>query len=194
MHREIARLRDVTESLLTFSRTPRIDAAPHDVNVLVGHALEVLAEPIADGAVTVETELADGGAPLTVVCDGYKLQGVLINLIKNAIEAMSTRPLDLAGDGSTSTKGERRLTVTTRREGDRVAIEVRDTGPGVSNEARKHLYEPFFTTKVTGTGLGLATARRVVDAHGGSLESLEVESEGARFRVTIPVGEVAAVA
>jgi signal transduction histidine kinase len=104
---------------------------------------------------------------------------------------MSTGPLDLAGDGAPQIGRERRLTVRTARDGERISIDVADTGPGVSSDARQHLYEPFFTTKVTGTGLGLATARRVVEAHGGTILLVEGEREGARFRVTIPVGDVA---
>ncbi len=190
IHREIARLRDVTESLLSFSRTPRIERAPWDVNQLVREALEVLAEQVSDGAVEVETALHEGGAPLVVDCDGYKLQGVLINLIKNAVEAMGTHPLDLAAAGDASAREiaarTRRLQVKTRRDGERAVVEVADTGPGVSAEARAHLFEPFFTTKVTGTGLGLATARRVIDAHGGTLSCVEGTAVGALFRVEIP--------
>ena len=191
MHREIARLRDVTESLLTFSRAPRLELGSHDLNQIVAQALEVLSEQIADGGVAVETDLLDGA--LTVSCDGYKLQGVLINLAKNAVEAMATYPLDLAADGPPRTPCERKLTVRTRREGGVAIVEVADTGPGMSAEARRHLWEPFFTTKVTGTGLGLATARRVVDAHGGRLEA-DDRGDGACFRVTLLAPEAAVAA
>ena len=187
IQRELGRLRDITESLLSFSRTPRLDAAPADVNALVRQALEVLSEQIVDGGVTVETDLE--GEALGALCDGYKIQGVLINLIKNAVEAMATYPLDLRADVAPSVMRERRLRVMTRAKGGSVVIEVTDTGPGISDEARRHFGEPFFTTKVTGTGLGLATARRVIDAHGGTLEALAEalgEDMGARFRVTIP--------
>lgn len=189
---EIARLRDVTESLLTFSRAPRLDRVPTDVNALVERALGVLSEQLADGAVTVVREL-DGGS-IVAPCDGYKLQGVVINLIKNAVEAMTTRPLDLdAVDATPPRDRERTLRVRTRRmEGTReVAIEVQDTGPGLLPEARRRLFEPFFTTKVTGTGLGLATARRIVEAHGGRIELSDVQGgeEGTIVRVRLPEGE-----
>jgi signal transduction histidine kinase len=189
IHREIARLRDVTESLLTFSRTPRIDPTPGDLHQTIAQALEVISEQISDGGVVVETKLAGGGEPLSATFDSYKIQGVMINLLKNAVEAMATHPLDLATAGPLVARDaaarERRLTVETRREGDRVIVEVSDTGPGVSSDARGHLYEPFFTTKVTGTGLGLATSRRVIDAHGGTIESVD-RALGACFRVTLP--------
>jgi signal transduction histidine kinase len=170
IHHEIARLRDITESLLTFSRTPRIDRTATDLNLVAARALEVCAEQIADGGVTVVTALGTGGAT-TIECDGYKLQGVIINLVKNAVEAMTTRPLDLEHEPTPAPEQRRVLTVAVRRGDDGTAIvEVRDTGPGLTAEARSHLFEPFFTTKVTGTGLGLATARRIVEAHGGRIE------------------------
>jgi signal transduction histidine kinase len=189
IHHEIARLRDVTESLLSFSRTPRIERAPTDVIALVGHALEVLAEQIADGGVVVERELP--AASLELPCDGYKLQGVLINLMKNAVEALTTRPLDLSSpDGSSrdpAATPERRLRVRARRLADGGgAVEVEDNGPGLSVAAREHLFEPFYTTKVTGTGLGLATAKRIVEAHGGTIELESAEGAGTRVRVTLP--------
>jgi signal transduction histidine kinase len=188
IHQEIARLRDVTESLLTFSRTPRLELVPADLNALVGRALDVLGEQITDAGVTVETALAGEGAPLVTVCDANKLQGVLINLIKNAVESMATRPLDLAGDGAPAPARERRVVIATTLETaegapGRLVVAVSDTGPGLPavGEGRERLFEPFFTTKVTGTGLGLATARRIVEAHGGTLAAEDAPGGGARF-------------
>jgi signal transduction histidine kinase len=189
--RELSRLRNITDSLLVFSRTPRLDAAPCDLNALVQQALDVLADDVAESGVAVTTELDGGGAPLSVTCDGYKVQGVVINLVKNAIEAMATRPLDVAGSGEPAAPPtERRVRVATLRGKGAVTIEVADNGPGVSAEARTHLFEPFFTTKVTGTGLGLTTARRLIEAHGGTIEAVECAA-GACFRVTIPEGAAA---
>ena len=71
---------------------------------------------------------------------------------------------------------------------EQLVIEIRDDGPGVSEEARPHLFEPFFTTKPNGTGLGLATSYRYVEAHGGRLEVEEPwDGQGALFRVRIPI-------
>jgi signal transduction histidine kinase len=98
-----------------------------------------------------------------------------VNLIKNAVEAA------------------RRVEVTVRTAGGEAIIEVADDGPGLSGEARAHLFEPFFTTKPNGTGLGLPTSRRFVDAHGGQLEAATSDAlGGALFRVRLPLDDAGA--
>jgi signal transduction histidine kinase len=73
--------------------------------------------------------------------------------------------------------------------GSDVILEVEDDGPGLSAAAREHLFEPFFTTKPNGTGLGLPTSRRYVEAHGGLIEAgTSTALGGARFRVVLPAG------
>ena len=105
---------------------------------------------------------------------GSELNQVWTNLFDNAIDAV--------GDKGT-------ITVSTRRDGDRVLVDVRDTGPGIPPEARKHVFEPFFTTKDVGhgTGLGLDTARRIVEErHAGSL-TFDTGEHGTTFHVWIPL-------
>ncbi|HVV50750.1 MAG TPA: sensor histidine kinase [Polyangia bacterium] len=164
---EIARLRDVVDSLLSFSRSPRIDRAPADLAAVVARAAEAVSDLVADRGVALTVE-----APptLPVRCDAHKIQGVMVNLIKNAVEAGQTVNVAVgAHDGE-------------------VAIAVGDDGPGLSAEARAHLFEPFFTTKPNGTGLGLPTSRRFVEAHGGAIEVGTSELGGALFRVRLPIG------
>jgi signal transduction histidine kinase len=172
---EIARLRDVVDSLLSFSRLPRIELGPADASALVRRAHDLLSDLIAERGVTVTVE-----APpeLPVRCDGHKLQGVMMNLLKNAVEA------------------GKRVEVHAKVAGGDIVLDVADDGPGLSREAREHLFEPFFTTKPNGTGLGLATCRRYVEAHGGSIEALEGAGRlgGALFRVRLPGAAMAAAA
>jgi signal transduction histidine kinase len=164
--REIARLRDVVDSLLSFSRVPRIERARADLAELVVTARDLLSDLIAERGAEVAL---DAPASLPAVCDGHKLQGVVVNLMKNAVEAGRTVRVSVAAAGSDA------------------LIEVEDDGPGLSAAAREHLFEPFFTTKPNGTGLGLPTSRRYVEAHGGAIEAgTSVALGGARFRVVIP--------
>jgi signal transduction histidine kinase len=163
---EIARLRDVVDSLLSFSRSPRIERAPADLSAVAARATEAVADLVADRGVALTVH-----APptLPVRCDAHKIQGVLVNLIKNAVEAGRT------------------VSVTVGMLDGEAALEVADDGPGLSQEAREHLFEPFFTTKPNGTGLGLPTSRRFVEAHGGTIDVAQSDLGGALFRVRLPL-------
>jgi two-component system NtrC family sensor kinase len=83
------------------------------------------------------------------------------------------------------------VTVTARAADGAVALAVADDGPGVQAEIRGRIFEPFFTTRARGTGLGLAVARQIVEAHGGRIEVGDREGGGARFTLTLPTGEPA---
>jgi signal transduction histidine kinase len=164
---EIARLRDVVDSLLSFSRSPRIDRAPTDLAGVVSRAIGTVSELAAERGVSVAVHAPSA---LRARCDAHKVQGVVVNLVKNAIEAGKTVDVSLrVADGE-------------------AIIEIADDGPGLSAEARDHLFEPFFTTKPNGTGLGLPTSHRFIEAHGGRIE---VETSpvlgGALFRLRLPL-------
>jgi signal transduction histidine kinase len=163
---EVARLRDVVDSLLSFSRSPRIDRARADLTPLLFRVREQLADLISERGADVRIEAPDS---LPFVCDSHKIQGVLVNLVKNAVDAGHTVRVRAAADDGALT------------------LEVADDGPGLSAEARAHLFEPFFTTKPNGTGLGLPTSRRYVEAHGGSIDFDQANDlGGARVRVRLP--------
>ena len=113
----------------------------------------------------------------TVYADPIQLQQVILNLVRNAIDAMSEAPED-----------RREVVLTTRMAADReVEITVIDQGTGLAPEATEHLFNPFFTTKSSGTGLGLAISRSIVRAHGGRLWHTPNDVCGARFHFTLPV-------
>ena len=164
---EIARLRDVVDSLLSFSRSPRIDRAPADLSGVVARAVGVLSELASERGVDVSVRVPSA---LRIRCDAHKVQGVVVNLVKNAIEA------------------GKRVDVALRASSSEAIVEVADDGPGLSAEARDHLFEPFFTTKPNGTGLGLPTSRRFIEAHGGSIDAETSPAlGGALFRLRLPL-------
>jgi signal transduction histidine kinase len=163
---EIERLRGMTEALLSFARDPRPQRAPQDLLAIVRHAVELAGDVAVDRGVQVEIAAA-GPQPLS--CDGAKIQSAITNLVRNAVEAGRRVRVRLAGGA-----GEAR-------------VEVEDDGPGLSQEARAHLFEPFFTTKANGTGLGLPTAKRFIEAHGGRIEAgRSADLGGARFALVLP--------
>jgi C4-dicarboxylate-specific signal transduction histidine kinase len=108
--------------------------------------------------------------------DRVQLQQVLVNLIMNAVEAMS----------SVESRRRSLLVKSESRGADAVLITVEDSGPGIDAKEMEHLFEPFFTTKVHGMGLGLAISRSIIEAHGGRLWVSGRIPQGAVFHVQLP--------
>jgi len=109
-----------------------------------------------------------------VLADRVQIQQVLLNLIRNAIDAMVGQP-------------SRRLTLAARLADDMVEITVADTGPGLAEEIRANLFQPFMTTKANGMGVGLSICRTIVEAHGGKIWCEPNKDGGAVFRFTLPL-------
>jgi signal transduction histidine kinase len=125
--------------------------------------------------VTVRTQLAP--CLPRIHADRVQLQQVMLNLIVNGIQAVN----DVAD-------GQRDLLITTEGTEDGVRVGVRDTGPGLSPEKLERLFEPFYTTKPNGMGMGLSICRSIIEAHGGRLWATGHASQGAVFQFTIPAG------
>jgi PAS domain S-box-containing protein len=154
-------------------QAPRKDLV--DVNLKIAQVIELAADEIRRNGIVLRTALAEG-LP-RVEGDRVQLQQVLLNLILNAVDAMSPirdRP--------------REVTLASRREGEQdVLIEVRDTGPGIDPDSAERLFEPFYTTKAQGLGMGLSISRSIVEAHGGRLWAGSNQPHGAVFRFSLPV-------
>jgi len=112
--------------------------------------------------------------------DNVQLQQVILNLVRNAIDALSSRPM-----------GERRLRLWTSFDRNSAAISVcvRDFGLGISDSDREHIFEPFYTTKTNGMGLGLAISRKIIEEHEGILRLAETHSHGSMFEIVLPVSD-----
>jgi len=145
-----------------------------DLNAAI---LEVAAlthgEALKNGVV-VDTQLA--GESTRIQGDRVQLQQVMLNLILNAIQSMCGVE-----------DGDRELHISTASiEPDGVCVAVRDTGPGLRPESLPRLFEPFYTTKSDGMGMGLSICRSIIEAHGGRLWATNCELRGALFQFTIP--------
>ena len=148
-----------------------------DVNRKVREVLALAAHELKTHDIVLRTELAP--ALPSVAGDRVQLQQVLINLIVNAIEAMNSVPI-----------APRELTiVTAAKEQGGVVVEVRDSGPGLDEEDAERVFEPFYTTKAQGIGIGLSISRSIVEAHGGRLWATPNQPHGAVFRFSLPVAQ-----
>jgi PAS domain S-box-containing protein len=149
-----------------------------DINEAVREVIELTQGEAGKHEVAVLTEVGDG-LPL-VVGDRVQLQQVMLNLIVNAIEAMSAHGT-----------GTRELKISTSADTSRdVTIEVRDSGPGLPPVDVKQLFDPFYTTKENGLGMGLSICRSIAEAHGGRLQASANQPHGAVFQLVLPHGEL----
>jgi PAS domain S-box-containing protein len=150
------------------------EKAPLDVNDLVNEVTALLRRELAAQRVTPQLELAPSVPP--IVGDRVQLQQVIINLVMNGAEAMQ----------ATSDQSPR-LVVRTYQDGaDRVVVAVEDSGPGVASENADRVFDPFFSTKPGGLGMGLSICRSIVEAHGGRLWSSPNAGSGATFQFALP--------
>jgi two-component system, NtrC family, sensor histidine kinase HydH len=165
---EAARLEKLTADLLAFVRTGALQRAAADPVALVREAAATTKRAPGPGAPSEDVLLDVKDAPASWSVDADRLREVLVNLLDNARAAGPP------------------VTVTVRTAGGRLRLDVADRGPGVPEGDRERIFEPFVTGKTQGTGLGLAVARRVIEAHGGALEVLDAPGGGALFRIELP--------
>jgi signal transduction histidine kinase len=162
---------DRTRALMQ-KASPRLD--PVDMNEALQEVIELTRGEALKNGVSVKTQFAEG-LPI-IAGDRVQLQQVVLNLILNALQAMET----VSGDA------RQMLITTSQTELNNLCIGVQDTGPGLSPENLSRLFEPFYTTKPKGMGMGLAICRSIVEAHSGHLWTTACEPHGALFQFTIP--------
>jgi signal transduction histidine kinase len=164
---------DLVKSLKDFSRLDRAAEDSFDVREGLEKTLLITKNLLKYG---IEVEKRFEDVP-EILCAPSKINQVFINLITNAAQAMD---------------GKGRITISTRRRGDRVEISVRDTGCGIAPENLSKIMDPFFTTKPVGqgTGLGLSIVRKIVDEHGGEIRVESEVGKGTEFTVSLPIQRV----
>ncbi|HRY44160.1 MAG TPA: ATP-binding protein [Thermoanaerobaculia bacterium] len=175
---EIDRLAALINNFLAFGRPLTLSILPVDAAALVRDTLADLAETAGQVRVRFSTDLPAGLPP--VAADGSLLKSVIWNLAQNGIQTMEK-------EGGTL-RVAARLADGTVDEGPRVVLTLEDEGPGIDAAHLPRLFEPWFSTKEGGVGLGLAMVKRIVEEHGGRVEAGNRESgHGALFRISLPV-------
>ncbi|MDM7914691.1 MAG: ATP-binding protein [Candidatus Eisenbacteria bacterium] len=171
---EATRCGEIVKNLLQFSRPSRPKAEPCDINELVRGTVRLVQHQIDLQGLRCELDLA-ADLP-SIVCDPQQIRQAFVAVLINACEAMQGE----SGSGV--------LSVTTRRdsEGRGICVQIRDTGVGMDEETRRHLFEPFYTTKEGGAGLGLAVVYGILEGHGGKVDVESVPGEGTSFRFHLP--------
>lgn len=167
---EVDRLAGITEEYLAYGRLPTARPEPTDVHAIVSDLLDFLKEELSRRQVQAKRSLLPG--ELRVQGDPNQLRRAFMNLVRNAVDAMD--------EGGT-------LTVETRRGEDFAVIEIGDSGPGIPEEDLAHIFDPFFSTKETGTGLGLALTSQIIEEHGGRILAASTMGQGTVFRIELPL-------
>jgi signal transduction histidine kinase len=173
LYRNIQRVTQIARGLLAFARQAPDETVPVDINGVIDETLLLLGKPLVKDGVQVRVTLDRALAP--VLGNGNALQQVLTNLLLNARDAMPRG-------------GEVRI--DTAYHPDRsgwLRLIISDTGDGMSPEALGKIWEPFYTTKTSGTGLGLSVVHRIIREHGGAVEVQSSPGRGTTFTIVLPL-------
>ncbi len=166
---EIDRLNDIINQFLALARSHASKRDDVDLVYLVSEVRRLMDAEARERQIEIVSDLSDS---VVIEASRDDLKKVLINLIKNSIEACS------AGD---------KIWLSLTREDTEAKLAIEDSGPGIAEDKRERVFRPYFTTKESGTGLGLALSHRIVSDHDGSLEYEERNGGGARFVITLPI-------
>ncbi|MDH4232314.1 MAG: ATP-binding protein [Nitrospirota bacterium] len=168
---DVARLENMVKQLIEIKSTSLLYMEPADINDVIMKALDALDQELEENAVNVETELMDN--PPVIPADKEQMQKAIANIIKNAIESM--------------TGGAGVLRVASRISDNVIEIRISDTGRGISKDKIRHIFDPLFTSKIYGPGLGLPFALKIIQDHRGTI-SVESEPEkGSTFTIRLPL-------
>ncbi len=183
---EVNRLNALVVRFLDFARPSKLETRPERISEIVDHALESAAASFPNAKVKIERQYAPGLPEIQA--DRQLCEQVFVNLITNALQAMEGQPGSLKGTPDGTLNGMLRLSIAPEvsNGGPGVCVTVEDSGPGVPPELREQIFNPFFTSKKDGVGLGLSIVAKIVDDHRGTIRLDSDTTKGARFRVFFP--------
>ena len=167
-------LNSVVTNMLTYTREVVIHTVPENINISVHRALELVAPQAKDQRINIKLELSD--SPVIADIDPVQFNQIVINLVTNALEAC---PFDRPGTVCIKTYATKHF----------ICLEVTDNGEGIPPAQKQKIFDPFYSQKEGGVGLGLSLCRRIIDAHHGTIFEHGAENEGACFTVKLTKSE-----
>ncbi len=168
--REVERLTEVTEEYLKFARLPKPHLLPSDINDILANLLRFVQAELDGAGIELKEQLAPD-LP-SVSADQDQLRQAFLNLLRNSSESMPTGGV---------------LTVATESVPGRIRVRFSDTGAGIDNACIERIFDPFFSTREGGTGLGLSLTQQIISEHGGSIACASEPDQGTSFVVEIPL-------
>ncbi len=173
VEKEIDRIQDIVRALLEFSRQTSFTLSNENIKYLVDNTVKLIQGEIPTN-IRLEVDVPND---IYAMVDARRIQQVLLNLIINAMQAME------------ETGGKITISAWQDKQKNRFYLQVKDTGPGISDENLTKIFDPFFTTKEVGkgSGLGLSISKGVIEQHGGTIEVQSESGEGATFTISIPI-------
>jgi signal transduction histidine kinase len=176
IHRQAMRAHEMIADLMLFARPPKLDLAEADLRQIVREVIDQHREIAAERSIVLDAEVGD--TPIVADIDATQLAVAIAAVVTNAIEAI--------GAGGQVTVVARQSTEGEVRSAE---VIVRDDGPGISEKARRHLFDPFFSGREAGRGLGFGLSKcwRIVTDHGGSIVVNNLAGGGAEFTILLPV-------
>ena len=174
---EVDRINKIVQGLLSFSKPSELETSDVDIEHLLHQSLLLLKNTIIKQQITVDFDVCTKNA--TVIADSAQLKQVFINIILNAVEAMEdceTKNLKISVERGRSLDFQSRI----------LLISISDTGKGIANKDIENVYNPFYTTKKDGTGLGLPISYGIISRHGGEMEIESTPGQGSTMVVKLP--------
>ena len=169
IHGEVHRLENIVKQFLRLAGPSALDLSAVEIGDVVGHVCGLLQPEAAARQIEFVIHLADGLPPLQA--DAGQFIQALLNLVINALQAVEKQG---------------RVEVRAERAGDFLVVEVCDSGPGIPSERLGAIFEPYFTTKAEGNGIGLWIAQQIIIAHGSTIQAANAPGGGALFTVRLP--------
>jgi signal transduction histidine kinase len=168
---EIRRLNGIIEEFLSFSKSRRLELSNFSVTEVLQKIVQLMQEETASRGITIETRWLV--TPAVIPMDINKLQQAFLNFIKNAMESMS---------------GQGKITIKAEKEGKKdIMISISDTGCGMTEEEIEKIFNPEYTTKEKGLGLGIPLAMEIIRGHGGDVRVISRRGQGTTFEIILPV-------